>query len=229
MSMRDQAFCVSRDDSLMTSAGDVSPLTLNRLSIYLRCLRSLRDSDIDRVSSQELADRFQLSAAQIRKDLAHFGEFGIRGVGYDVEQLTERLRGLLGLDRRHPTLVVGVGNLGSALVRFLAMGESAFQVVAAVDNNPKLIGRKIGSVIVEDSDDLPGIVKSSGAEIGVLTVPARSAQSNYNALVAAGISAVLNFAPIRLERQKTVLTRSVDLRIFFEELGFLLRSKARTS
>lgn len=208
----------------MTSTADVSPLTLNRLSIYLRCLRSLHDGGIERASSQELADRFQLSASQIRKDLAHFGEFGIRGVGYDVEQLTARLRELLGLDRSHPTVVVGVGNLGSALVRFLSMGESAYRVVGAVDNNRRLIGTEIGTVVVSDSKDLASIVERTGAEIGVLTVPAASAQSNYDTLVAAGINAVLNFAPIRLERDETVLTRSADIRIFFEELGFLLRA-----
>ena len=212
----------------MTSSTEVSPLTLHRLSIYLRCLRSLSESGVDRVSSQELADRFQLSAAQIRKDLAHFGELGIRGVGYDVEQLTQRLRNILGLEQHRPTIVVGVGNLGSALVRFLAMGESAFRVVAAVDNDPTRIGQEVGGVVVENSADLKKIVARSGAEIGVLTVPASAAQSNYDSLVEAGINAVLNFVPIRLERNEAVLTRSVDLRIFFEELGFLLGSR-RTS
>jgi redox-sensing transcriptional repressor len=181
---------------------------------------------VDRVSSREIADRFQLSAAQIRKDLAQFGEFGIRGVGYDVEQLTTRLRTILGLDQDRPTLVVGVGSLGSALVRFLAMGESAYRVVAAVDNDPARIGMELDGVTVEDSADLTEIVGRSGAEIGVLTVPASAAQSNYDSLVKAGISAVLNFAPIRLEGNEAVLTKSVDLRIFFEELGFLLGSRS---
>ena len=112
----------------MSSRDEVSPLTLHRLSIYLRCLRGLRDGGVDRISSGALADRFQLSAAQIRKDLAQFGEFGIRGVGYDVEQLTTRLRTILGLDQHRPTLVVGARNLGTPLVRFLAMGESAYRV-----------------------------------------------------------------------------------------------------
>ena len=208
----------------MSSTSDVSPLTLNRLSIYLRCLRSLHDAGVEVASSKELAARFPLSAAQIRKDLAQFGEFGIRGVGYDVEQLTDRLRELLGLDRRHPTVVVGVGNLGSALVRFLAMDESAFRVVAAVDNDRHLIGRRIAGVVVSDPQDLPRLVERTSAQVGVLTVPAASAQSNYDALVAAGVRAVLNFAPIRLERSEKVLTRSADIRIFFEELGFLLRT-----
>ncbi|HUF78183.1 MAG TPA: redox-sensing transcriptional repressor Rex, partial [Thermoanaerobaculia bacterium] len=93
----------------------VSPLTLNRLSFYLRCLRRLHEEGVDRISSQNLAQRFHLSAAQIRKDLAHFGEFGIRGVGYDVEQLISRLSTLLGLDRHHRMVIIGMGNLGSAL------------------------------------------------------------------------------------------------------------------
>jgi len=206
----------------LTTSGEVSPHTLHRLSIYLRCLRGLRDSNVLRVSSQDLADRFDLSAAQIRKDLAHFGEFGIRGVGYDVQHLTDRLRNLLGLDRHHPTIVVGVGNLGSALLRFLAMGDSAFRVVAAVDNDPSQVGTSLAGVRIEDAARLTEIATISGAEIGVLTVPASAAQANYNSLVLAGIRAVLNFAPIRLARDPDVVTRSVDLRMFFEELGFLL-------
>jgi redox-sensing transcriptional repressor len=169
-----------------------------------------------------LAERFELSAAQIRKDLAHFGELGTRGVGYDVDDLTARLRHLLGLERHHPTIVVGVGSLGSALVRFLAMGEAAFRVVAAIDSDPAKIGRSVGGVRIGDPAELDAIVADSGAEIGVLTVPASVAQANYDSLVHAGIRGVLNFAPIRLERRPGVLTRSVDLRIFFEELSFRL-------
>ena len=207
----------------MSDKRDVSPPTLHRLSIYLRCLRSLEAQGVTTTSSLELARRYELSAAQIRKDLAHFGEFGIRGVGYKVEELTSRLREILGLARHHPTIVVGVGNLGSALLQFLMMGEAAFRAVAAADNDPRKIGQKIGGVTVSDAADLVSVVQSSGAEIGVLTIPPEATQKNYDRLVEAGIRGVLNFAPIRLQRSPGVLTRTVDLRIFFEELGFRLQ------
>ena len=116
---------------------EVSPLTLNRLSFYLRCLRHLQELGVKRVSSQELAQRYHLSATQIRKDLAQFGEFGIRGVGYDVDALADHLNSLLGLDRRHALVIVGMGNLGSALAQYLGFNYGAFRVVAGVDTDPQ--------------------------------------------------------------------------------------------
>ncbi len=110
----------------MTHSDDVSPLTLNRISVYLRCLRRLQELEIHRVSSQELARRFHLSASQIRKDLAQFGEFGIRGVGYDVTHLRERLERLLGIQRQHPAIIVGAGNVGTALARFPGFRSGSF-------------------------------------------------------------------------------------------------------
>ncbi len=204
----------------------ISSLTLNRLSLYLRCLRGLRDEGQKRVSSLELAERFHLSAAQIRKDLAQFGEFGIRGVGYDVEQLTERLNRLLGLDRTHLILIVGAGNLGSALARFLSFDDRSFKVVAAIDNDPEKIGQMIGDVPIFGPDELGDVVRRTGAEIAVLAVPPDPAQGIYDRLVAAGIKAVLNFAPARLARDAGVPTKAVDLRIFLEELGYQMEAAA---
>ena len=200
-----------------------SPLTLHRLSVVLRSLRRLEREGVERISSQELARRFHLSAAQIRKDLAHFGELGIRGVGYDVRLLRERLETRLGLDRTHRAVIVGVGNLGSALARFPGFTTGAFRVVALVDNDPAKTGRRVNDLRVEATGDLPRVVGESGAEIGILTVPAEAAQDNYDALVAAGIQAVLNFAPVQLEEHPDVPTRTVDFLIFLEEIAFLLR------
>lgn len=206
----------------MARADDVSPLTLNRLSVYLRCLRRLQKEGVERISSAELARRFHLSSSQIRKDLAQFGEFGIRGVGYDVEALAEGLNQLLGLDRSYRLVLVGMGNLGSALSRYLGFNSGAFRVVAGVDNDPEKIGREIGGFLVRSSEELSEVVKESGAEIGVLAVPADAAQENYDALAAAGIRAVLNFAPTRVERHPDVPLKNVDLRIDLEELAFVL-------
>ena len=210
----------------MAPSSDVSALTLNRLSLYLRCLRDLEAEGVRTVSSQELADRFHLSAPQIRRDLAQFGEFGIRGVGYDVDVLGKRLNRRLGLDRTHPLVIVGMGNLGSALAQFLNFPDRSFKVVAAVDNDRRKIGRRIGDVILRDSSELGKVVDESGAEIGVLAVPAKAAQMNYEALVEAGVKAVLNFAPVRLDRISGIPTKTVDLRVHLEELGFLLQQES---
>ena len=202
---------------------EVSPLTLNRLSFYLRCLRHLQELGVSRVSSQEMAQRYHLSATQIRKDLAQFGEFGIRGVGYDVDALADHLNSLLGLDRQHALVIVGMGNLGSALAQYLGFNYGAFKVVAGVDNDPKKIGRRVANLIVRSSADLKQVVRESGAEIGVLAVPAESAQENYEALADAGVKGVLNFAPVRVKRREDVPLKNVDLRINLEELAFFLR------
>jgi redox-sensing transcriptional repressor len=202
---------------------EVSPLTLNRLSFYLRCLRHLQELGVQRVSSQELARRYHLSATQIRKDLAQFGEFGIRGVGYAVDELADHLNALLGLDRPHAMLIVGMGNLGSALAQYLGFNYGAFHVVAGLDNDPRKIGRKVGSLVVHSAAELPAVVRESGAEIGVLAVPAEAAQENYDRLAEAGIKAVLNFAPVRVKQRPGVPLKNVDLRINLEELAFFLR------
>jgi redox-sensing transcriptional repressor len=202
---------------------EVSPLTLNRLSFYLRCLRHLQELEIQRISSQEMAQRYHLSATQIRKDLAQFGEFGIRGVGYDVDGLADHLNALLGLDRQHAMVIVGMGNLGSALAQYLGFNYGAFRVVAGVDNDPKKIGRRVSGFVVRSAADLAGVVREFGAEIGVLAVPADAAQENYEALADAGVKGVLNFAPVRVKRRPEVPLKNVDLRINLEELAFFLR------
>ncbi len=202
---------------------EISPLTLNRLSFYLRCLRQLQDQGLERVSSQELAQRYHLSATQIRKDLAQFGEFGIRGVGYRVSELAEHLDSLLGLDRGHAMVIVGVGNLGSALARYLGFNHGAFHVVAGVDNDPRKIGSRVAGFTVRAATDLAAVVRESGAVIGVLTLPDEVAQTAYDALAEAGIRGVLNFATVRIKPRPGVPLKNVDLRINLEELAFFLK------
>ena len=168
--------------------------------------------------------QFHLSAAQIRKDLAQFGEFGIRGVGYEVPKLIDRLTRLLGLDRPHPVAIVGMGNLGLGPGRFGELHSGSFHVVAGLDNDPAKIGRRVGDIRVASADDMERVVRETDAEIGVLTVPADAAQENCDRLVAAGIRSILNFAPVRLRTVEGVRTKDVDLRIDLEELGFFLTS-----
>lgn len=201
---------------------EVSPLTLNRLSLYLRCLQDLHAHGVERISSKELAERYQLSASQIRKDLAQFGEFGIRGVGYEIDHLRERLRALLGLDRQHGLVILGIGSLGTALARFAGFNQDGYQVVGLVDADAEKVGRRLGELRVEAPERLPALVRETGATIGVLAVPAAAAQAAYDALAAAGLRAVLNFAPTQIRARRGVRLKTVDLRVDLEELGFFL-------
>lgn len=201
----------------------VSSLTLNRLSVYLRSLRRLQEEGVQRVSSGELAERFHLSAPQIRKDLAQFGEFGIRGVGYEIEPLIDRLHCLLGLDCRRNTLVIGAGSLGHALARYLGARRDCFRVVGCFDVDAAKIGTRIDDLVIESMDALADRLETTGAELAVLTVPASAAPETYDLLVRAGVRGVLNFAPVRLEPRPGVHVRNVDMRVYLEELAFLLR------
>lgn len=211
----------------MPDPNAVPPVTLNRLSIYLRCLRRLRDQGVRRVSSQHLARQYRLSATQIRKDLTQFGEFGIRGVGYEVDKLCERLAALLGVDRTRSIVVMGMGNLGSALARHVGFNNESFAVVGGFDNDQEKVGSTVGHLKISHISELPAVVESTRAEIGVLTVPAAAAQINYDALAQAGVKAVINFAPVRLTLDPRVQTKNVDLSINLEELGFFLGSSSR--
>jgi redox-sensing transcriptional repressor len=200
----------------------ISPLTLNRLSVYLRCLSELETRGVTTVSSKDLAARFHLSASQIRKDLAQFGEFGVRGVGYDVAQLSSRLRTVMGLETKRRLVVVGMGNLGSAVATHFSANRRSFAVVAGVDSDPEKVGRVFGGFEVRHIDELPGLITGTGAEIGVLAVPAEAAQECYELMVRSGLRAVLNFAPVRLRPIPGLPTKTVDLRIYLEELGYFL-------
>jgi len=204
-------------------AESISDLTVARLSIYLRCLDRLADLGVETVSSQELANRFNLNSAQIRKDLACFGEFGVRGVGYSVEVLRRYIVEILGLDRETRLLIVGAGNLGIALCHYPGFTHGAFLVVAVLDSDPDKIGRPTpADVLIEDAARLPEIVTQRRVEVGVIATPAASAQAVCDKMVHAGLTAILNFAPVQVKSPPGVLVKSVDLRIHLEELSFFL-------
>lgn len=203
----------------------VSPLTVNRLSVYLRSLRTLEARGVERVSSQQLAGEFHLSPTQIRKDLAQFGEFGVRGVGYDVGSLAAKLADLLGLDRVHPIVLVGMGNLGTALARFPSFNSGSFLVVAGFDSDPAKIGRRIGRVEVHAPDRLAEVVAATGATMAILAVPAAAAERSFRQLAEAGVACVLNFAPLSLPSGPACRVKNVDLRIHLEELAFFLEPR----
>lgn len=200
----------------------ISPLTLNRLSVYLRALRQLDQEGTGRISSAEMAGRFHLSAAQIRKDLAQLGELGIRGVGYEIAPLRRKLESQLGLCRAHGAVIVGAGNIGSALAQFPGLNSEHFRVVGLFDIDKARIGIAVGHMVVRHSSELPKIVAETGAELGILAVPAEAAQENYDAMEKAGIRAVLNFAPVQLREKEATRVKNVDLLIHLEELAHFL-------
>ncbi len=207
----------------MALVDEASPLTVNRLSLYLRCSSELLERGARRTSSRELAGLLRLSPAQIRRDLAMFGGLGVRGVGYDLDLLVQRLRAALRLDRCHRLVIVGMGNLGSALAAYLGFNDQSYRVVAATDADPKRVGRRIGEIKVRAAGELGALVRASSADIGVIAVPAAAAQDALDRLAEAGIRSVLNFAPIQLRPVDGVRIKNVDLRIQLEELGFFAR------
>ena len=205
------------------SADQVSELTTNRLSVYLRCLNTLEDAGVKTISSQALAEQFHLNAAQIRKDLAYFGEFGVRGVGYYVRDLKRHLRQILGLDRKLRVAIMGAGNLGLALADYPGFRQEGFEISALFDNLREKVGQQSrGGVPILDIHDLKRIARREGIRIAVIAVPAASAQHVLNLVVASGIKAVLNFSPGTLEVPPDIKLKSVDLTVSLESLSFFL-------
>jgi redox-sensing transcriptional repressor len=202
---------------------NISELTIARLSVYLRCVDQLLEADVDTVSSQELASRFNLNSAQIRKDLAYFGEFGVRGVGYNVRELRHYIVEILGLDRERRLVIIGAGNLGYALCHYSGFSSGNFLVVGVLDSDPSRIGDPTpAGLLVEDADRLPEIVTQRRVEIGIITTPATAAQTVCDQMVNAGLRTILNFAPIRVRAKEGVLAKTVDLKVYLEELSFFL-------
>src|SRR5207247_6108422 len=173
----------------------IPEMTIRRLSVYTRCLLQLEEDGVKTVSSQELADRFNLNSAQVRKDLAYFGEFGVRGIGYYVAGLKAGLQKILGLDREWAVVLVGFGNLGSALFRYKGFARQGFRIVAIVDDDPAKAKREVDHVPIVTSRDVAREIKARGAQIAIIAVPTESAQTVTHQPLAAGIQAVANFAP----------------------------------
>jgi redox-sensing transcriptional repressor len=205
------------------SLDQVSELTTNRLSVYLRCLRQLDSAGVRTISSQALAEQFHLNAAQIRKDLAYFGEFGVRGVGYYVRDLRHHLGQILGLDRKLRVAIIGAGNLGLALADYPGFRQEGFEITALFDNLSEKVGQqsRLG-VPIHDIHDLKKFARRDAISIAVIAVPAASAQRVVDLVIASGIKAVLNFSPGTLQVPADVKLKSVDLTVSLESLSFYL-------
>jgi redox-sensing transcriptional repressor len=205
----------------------IPEMTIRRLSVYTRCLLQLEEDGVKTVSSTELAERFSLNSAQVRKDLAYFGEFGVRGIGYYVSGLKAELQRILGLDREWAVALVGFGNLGSALFHYKGFGRQGFRIALVIDDDPAKVGREIDSVPIVSSRDIAREIKARGIQIAIVAVPSEAAQTVTEQLVAAGIKAVLNFAPTRLRVTRDVRLKNVDLSIELEALSFYLAKGGR--
>jgi redox-sensing transcriptional repressor len=193
-----------------------------RLALYLRKLRELRSRGVERISSRDLADMIGLNAAQIRKDFSYFGEFGTRGVGYEVARLVDEISHSLGLDRTWNVVIVGAGLLGTALARYRGFSEQGFRLVAMFDSSATVIGASYGGGRVRSIVELEDFCRGEAVDIALVTVPAGEADSTVGRLAAAGVKAVLNFAPIKVNAPEDVLVRQVDLSSELMSLSFYL-------
>jgi redox-sensing transcriptional repressor len=197
--------------------------TIYRLSIYLRCLARLRENGIGTVSSEALAQAAGVKPTQLRKDLAYFGTFGTRGLGYDVADLSKKIADELGTSRLQPVVLVGAGHLGLALLSYRGFGKEGFEIVAAFDADPRRQRDKKVRQPILGMNKLPEFVRENGVKMSILTVPAAAAQEVANQLVAAGVVGILNFAPIPLSVPEEVMVNHVNLAIELENLSYFIR------
>ncbi len=209
----------------MRSTKRISESTIHRLSLYYRSLNTLESEGYTTVSSRELAKRERLTPAQVRKDLSFFGTFGTRGLGYPVRELKEKIAAIMGLNRTWNVAVVGVGNIGSALVAYKEFSRQGFQIRAIFDNDRRKIGSNHDGVTVADSKNLTQELKEKNIDIVILAVPAPVAQVVTDDIVAAGVKAILNFAPVRLKVPDEVILRNENMSIELEHLSYALLNR----
>lgn len=209
----------------MAKAENIPAPAVRRLSLYLRQLEIFDAADHRTVSSHQLGEALSISDAQVRKDFAYFGQFGHPGIGYRVAELIPRVRRILGTDKKSNVLLVGVGNLGRALVSFRGFIKRGFEVVAVFDKDPEKIGTIVAGPIplrIQPFSEMPGAVRQHAIRVGILAVPTMAAQSVAEEMIAAGIRGILNFAPVTLQVGPDVGVVSVDLAVHLEQLSFQL-------
>jgi redox-sensing transcriptional repressor len=195
-----------------------------RLSLYLRCLEGWHRDGVQKVSSRQIAEALGISDAQVRRDLTVLGSLGQPGVGYAIANLIAAIRQAMGIDRNWVAVLVGAGNLGRALLHYRGFGQKGFDIAALFDADPSKIGQEIDGLKVHSLDELPGVVASERAELGILTVPGEAAQAVAERMMEAGIRGILNFAPVVLRLPNTVRLVNVDFTIQLEQLAFLIQS-----
>lgn len=204
---------------------EIPEVVINRLPVYARALATLAEHGETVVSSQALGEQLDVTPAQIRKDLSYFGRFGKQGRGYNVNGLLSKLREILGLDRQWHVCLVGVGRLGQAIAEYGGFEPQGFQIVAAFDSDPAVVGSTVGGAPVKHSDELNGYLRSHPVDIGVVAVPARVAQQVVDQLVAAGVRSILNYAPIMPHVPKDVAIRHIDPVLAMQSMTFYIKER----
>ena len=207
---------------------EVPEVVAQRLPLYVRVLTQLLSEESRMVSSHQLGNRLQVTPAQIRKDLSYFGKFGKQGKGYDIHSLLQELRGILGLERKWTTCLVGVGRLGKAIINYPGFAPEGFTIVAVFDRDIKRVGNAIGNLKVQPMSELGQAVEDQGIDIGIVAVPAAKAQTVINTLIENGIRGILNYAPIAPSVPKDIVMRNIDPVLSLQSMTFYLQKQYRT-
>lgn len=203
-------------------AEKIPDIIIGRLPVYLRALQRMADNGLKTTSSQELGEHVGISAAQIRKDISQFGDFGKQGTGYSIAYLLDKLREILKVDRIWDVALVGAGDIGHALANYQGLQNRGFRIAMIFDNNKAKVGHKIGDFSVEDADKMIEKVKSAGVKIAMLTVPAAEAQGVADKLIQAGVRAILNYAPISLNTPHNVKVQYIDPATHLQRMTYYL-------
>ena len=204
------------------NANKIPDIIIGRLPIYLRALQRMAEKGKQNTSSQELGERVGISAAQIRKDISQFGEFGKQGTGYRIPFLIDKIREILKINRIWDVAIVGAGDMGHALARYQGFVNRGFRVVLVFDNDPQKVGTKIGDFTVEDTVTLVDRIKEAGVKVAMLTVPAAAAQEVTDLLLKADIQAILNYAPITLSVPENVRVQHIDPATHLQRMTYYL-------
>ena len=203
----------------------IPDVVIDRLPVYARALELLAEHGREVVNSQELGERLGVTPAQIRKDLSYFGRFGKQGRGYNVSRLLQELRQILGLTREWPMVLVGVGQLGRAIVAYGGFAPQGFRIIDAFDADPKIIGSPVNGLIVKSVDSLPAELRKRPAEIGIVAVPAAAAQQVIDMLVANGVKAILNYAPIAAQVPPHLHIKDIDPVLALQSMTFYIKNE----
>ncbi|HUF52625.1 MAG TPA: redox-sensing transcriptional repressor Rex [Dehalococcoidia bacterium] len=205
---------------------EIPPVVIDRLPLYARALASLESQGREVVSSQELGQQLNVTPAQIRKDLSYFGRFGKQGRGYNVRKLLEELRSILGLNRQWRMTLVGTGRLGRAILGYEGFTPQGFRIVETFDSDPEWVGKEIGGLTVHHTDDLEQVLNASPVDIGIVAVPAETAQNVIDRLVKCGVTAILNYAPIAAHVPPHVNIKRIDPVLSLQGMTYYLKADA---
>ena len=215
-------------DSIKLNRKAIPQITIHRLSICHRCLESFAETEIgqkkDTISSSEISELTGIHPNQIRKDLAYFGEFGKRGIGYSVPDLISALKTILGSSKTWEIVLAGAGNLGEALLRYKGFQKHGFAITYVFDNDPHKIGQRINGTVIHPITSLKSIIQGRNIKLGIITVPAQNAQEVANHMIAGGIKSILNFAPTTLKGPLDVRLDTIDISIELERLVYFMTS-----